>query len=181
MKKDLEFIRDEIRDVPDFPKPGILFKDVTTLFQSPKAMRKVIKILLRRYKNQEIDVIAGIEARGFIVGAILANRLGKPFVPIRKKGKLPYRTVSQTYILEYGTDAIEMHMDAILPGQKVLIVDDLIATGGTALAACLLVEKLGGKVAECNFIIDLPDLKGSKKLQLQGYSVFSVVDFPGVS
>ncbi|KKR36767.1 MAG: Adenine phosphoribosyltransferase [Parcubacteria group bacterium GW2011_GWF2_40_10] len=181
MKKDLEFIRDEIRDVPDFPKPGILFKDVTTLFQSPKAMRKVIKILLRRYRNQEIDVIAGIEARGFIVGAILANRLGKPFVPIRKKGKLPYRTVSQTYILEYGTDAIEMHMDAILPGQKVLIVDDLIATGGTALAACLLVEKLGGKVAECNFIIDLPDLKGSKKLQLQGYSVFSVVDFPGVS
>src|SRR3989339_430567 len=113
MKKDLEFIRDEIRDVPDFPKPGILFKDVTTLFQSPKAMRKVIKILLRRYKNQEIDVIAGIEARGFIVGAILANRLAKPFVCIRKIGYICFSMVTVPYSRMYGTDAIEMHMDAI--------------------------------------------------------------------
>ena len=181
MTKDLDFIKSKIRNVQDFPKKDILFKDVTTLFQSPKAMKKVVKILLRRYKNNDIDVIAGIEARGFVMGAILADRLGKPFVLMRKKGKLPYHTLSQKYNLEYGVDTIEMHVDAVLPEQKVLIVDDLIATGGTAMAACLLVEKLGGKVAECNFIIDLPDLKGSKKLQLQGYSVFSVVDFPGVS
>ena len=181
MTKDLDFIKSKIRDIPDFPKPGILFKDITTLFQSPKAMRKVIKILLKRYKNQEIDVIAGIEARGFVVGAILADRLGKPFVPIRKKGKLPYKTISQEYDLQYGTNTIEIHEDAILPGQKVLVVYDLIATGGTVHATCLLVEKLGGIIFECSFLIDLPDLKGSKKLKLQGYSVFSIIDFPGVS
>ena len=179
MTKDLDFIKSKIRDVQDFPKKGILFKDVTTLFQSPKAMKKVVKILCKRYKNKEIDVIAGIEARGFVMGAILADRLGKPFVLMRKKGKLPYHTLSQKYNLEYGVDTIEMHVDAVLPEQKVLIVDDLIATGGTAMAACLLVEKLGGKVTECSFIIDLPDLKGSEKLKLQGYSVFSVVDFSG--
>jgi 5'-methylthioadenosine phosphorylase len=177
VNEDLELIKKSVRTVPNFPKQGIMFRDVTTLFGDSVAFEKVIKILEERYKNAEIDLIAGIESRGFVIGSILANRLCKGFVPIRKPGKLPYEKISQEYDLEYGTDRIEVHKDAIKPGQKVLVVDDLIATGGTAQAAAQLIEKLQGEVVGCAFIIDLPDLKGKEKLSK--WPVFSVVEFGG--
>lgn len=177
LKKELEFIKSKIRTIPDFPKPGIMFRDITTLFQDKEGMKKVIDILHERYKNKNIDVVAGIEARGFIVGGCLAERLGASFVPIRKKGKLPHKTASQEYELEYGTDTVEIHEDAIKPNQKVLLIDDLIATGGTAQAACKLIEKLRGQIIECTFVIDLPELKGKEKLK--PHKVFSLVEFEG--
>jgi len=170
-----EEIKRKIRTVPDFPKPGIMFRDITTLLKDKEGMRKVVEIFYNRYRDEKIDIVAGIESRGFILGGILAEKLNAGFVPIRKKGKLPGEKVSENYFLEYGTDTIEVHKDAILPGQKVLIVDDLIATGGTAFASCSLVEKLGGKIHEIAFIVNLPDLKGKEKLSR--WKVFSVVDF----
>ncbi len=166
-----------IRTIPNWPKPGIMFRDITTLLQNPKAFAYCIKQFKQHYQNENITKIAGIESRGFIFGAVLAYEMRLPFVLIRKKGKLPAETVAQEYQLEYGTDKIEMHRDAVKIGDRVLIVDDLLATGGTALATCQLVEKLGAVVASCAFVIELNDLKGGEKLR--GYDVFSLVKFEG--
>ncbi|MBI4979952.1 adenine phosphoribosyltransferase [Candidatus Woesearchaeota archaeon] len=175
--KNNEWLKSKIRTIPHWPKPGIMFRDITTLIKDPEAFNYVIQQFTEHYQNQKIDKIAGIESRGFIFGAALAHKLNLPFVLIRKKGKLPAETVSQEYALEYGTDKIEIHKDAIDAGENVLIVDDLLATGGTASAACQLVEKIGGKVAGVGFVIDLPELKGREKLQ--GYDIFNLVEFEG--
>jgi len=164
-----------IRDVPDFPKPGIVFKDITTLTKDPEGLRAAVDALVERYAESGATKIVGIEARGFIFGAALAYRLGVGFVPARKPGKLPADTVRAEYELEYGTDAIEMHRDAIRPGEKVLIIDDLLATGGTAKAAAELVEILGGEIVEIAFLIELTFLKGRDRLT--GYDVFSLIEF----
>jgi len=175
--QDIDFIKSKIRTIPDFPKPGIMFRDVTTLFKDGEAMQKTANLLYERYKDSKIDSVAGIESRGFILGAILAEKLGCGFIPIRKKGKLPADTVQQEYDLEYGTDIIEIHKDAISPNQNILLVDDLIATGGTASASCQLIEKLGGKIHECSFLVELPDLKGRQKLS--NHPVFNLISFEG--
>jgi len=174
-------IKSKIRTIPDYPKKGIMFRDITTLIKDPVGFRLVIDNLTQRYirGNIKFDVIVGIESRGFILGGALAYTLGKGFVPIRKKGKLPAETVSEEYSLEYGTDIIEIHKDALKKGDRVLLVDDLLATGGTASAAAALVEKLGAKVAEMCFIVDLPDVGGKKKLQSKGYKVFALTEFEG--
>lgn len=168
-------LRKLIRDVPGFPKPGIVFKDITTLTKSPEGFREAVDALTKRYRGDRIDVVVGIESRGFIFGAPVALELGVGFVPARKPGKLPAETVRAEYELEYGTDAIEMHRDAIEPGQRVLIVDDLLATGGTAEAAAKLVEELGGTVVGMAFLIDLTFLKGRERLA--GRDVFCLVEF----
>jgi 5'-methylthioadenosine phosphorylase len=170
-------LKSTIRTIPNWPKEGIMFRDITTLIENPKAFAYCIEKFKEKYSNCGIDKIAGIEARGFIFGAALAKDLGLPFVLIRKKGKLPGEVVAQEYALEYGTDKIEMHVDSISAGDNVLLIDDLLATGGTMAAACQLVEKVGGKVCECAFVIDLPDLKGAEKLA--GYELFKLVDFEG--
>lgn len=172
-------VKSRIRTVSHYPKQGIMFRDITTLLKDPIGMRVTVDELARRYGNMEIDKVVGIEARGFIVGAPLAYVLGKGFVPIRKKGKLPAETIGHDYELEYGTDRIEIHTDAIAQGEKVLLVDDLIATGGTAEAACTLIEKIGGQIVECCFIIDLPDVGGRKRLEKHGHKVFSLCEFEG--
>jgi adenine phosphoribosyltransferase len=174
-----EYIRSKIRTVPNWPKPGIMFRDITTLLQDAPGFNQTVELLLERYKDMQVDVVAGIESRGFIIGSVLAHRLNVGFVPIRKKGKLPAETESEEYELEYGKDVIEVHKDAIGKGDNVLLVDDLVATAGTALAACKLIKKIGGNLVECCFIIDLPDLGGSKKLERAGYKVFSLVQFEG--
>jgi adenine phosphoribosyltransferase len=172
-------VKSKIRTVPHYPKPGIMFRDITTLLKDPVGLRVTVDELVRRYRDVKIDKIAGIESRGFIIGAPLAYTLGKGFVPIRKQGKLPAETIGHDYELEYGTDRIEIHTDAIAPGEKVLLVDDLIATGGTAEAACKLIEKIGGHVAECCFIIDLPDIGGRARLEKHGHKVFALCEFEG--
>ena len=172
-------IKQKIRTVPHWPKQGIMFRDITTLLKDSEGFSLTINILVERYKDMKIDIVAGIESRGFITGSVLAHRLGVGFVPIRKPGKLPAQTVSEEYELEYGKDKIEVHTDAIQKGDQVLLVDDLIATGGTALAACNLITKLGGEVVECSFIIDLIDIGGKKKLTNAGFKVFSLVEFEG--
>ncbi len=172
-------IKSRIRTVPHYPKQGIQFRDITTLLKDPIGLRVTIDELARRYADMKIDKIAGIEARGFIIGAPLAYVLGKGFVPIRKKGKLPAETIGHDYELEYGTDRIEIHTDAIEKGEKVLLVDDLIATGGTAEAACKLIDKMGGEIVECCFIIDLPDIGGRKRLEKCGQKVFALCEFEG--
>jgi adenine phosphoribosyltransferase len=163
-------IKSLIRTIPHYPKPNIMFRDITSLLKDPIGFRLTINEFVRRYADMEIDTVMGIEARGFIVGASLAYALGKGFVPIRKKGKLPAETIGHDYELEYGADRIEIHADAITPGERVLLVDDLIATGGTAEAATTLIEKIGGKIVECCFVIDLPDIGGRKRLEKKGYS-----------
>ncbi len=175
----MSIIKKSIRTIPHFPKQGIMFRDITTLLQDSKAFKKACDAFIKRYKSQKIDVVLGIESRGFIFGAVLAYKLKASFVPVRKPGKLPYKTIKEDYELEYGKNTIEIHEDAIKPGQNVLICDDLVATGGTALAACKLVEKLGGKVHECAFVVDLPDLGGKKKLEAAGYKTFTLVEFEG--
>lgn len=172
-------IKSKIRTVPHYPKQGIQFRDITTLLKDPEGFRATVDELVRRYKDVKIDKIAGIESRGFILGAPLAYALGKGFVPIRKKGKLPAETIGHDYALEYGTDRIEIHTDAIEKGEKILLVDDLIATGGTAEAACVLIEKMGGKIVECCFIIDLPDIGGRARLEKHGQKVFALCEFEG--
>jgi len=173
----MENIKAKIRTIPHFPKAGILFRDITTLLKDADAFRQTIDIFVRRYEKRDLDMVAGIESRGFIIAGAIACLLGKGFIPIRKPGKLPAETYRLDYELEYGTDAIEMHKDAVTRGTRVLMVDDLLATGGTMKAACGLVEMGGGEVVECAFIVDLPDLKGREKLQ--NYSVFTLVAFPG--
>jgi 5'-methylthioadenosine phosphorylase len=174
-----EIIKSKIRTVPHFPKQGIMFRDITTLLKDSEGFNSLIDMLVERYSGKRIDVVAGIESRGFITGAALAHRLGVGFVPIRKAGKLPGKTISVEYTLEYGTGKLEVHTDAIPSASEVLVVDDLLATGGTALAACELVKKLGANVIECSFIVDLPDLGGKKKLESAGYKVFNLVEFEG--
>jgi adenine phosphoribosyltransferase len=172
-------IKSRIRTIPDFPKPGIMFRDITTLLKDAEGFKLTIEQLQQRYQQKHIDVIAGIEARGFILGAALAYAMGKGFIPIRKKGKLPGNTHAEEYELEYGIDTIEVHTDAIQPGQNILLVDDLIATGGTALGAASLIEKSGGKLVEACFIVDLPDLGGSQKLTDKNYSWYTLTSFKG--
>ncbi len=174
-------IKSRIRTVPDYPKKGIMFRDITTLIKDPVGFRLVIDNLTQRYitGSVEFDTIVGIESRGFIIGGALAYTLGKGFIPIRKKGKLPADTIKHEYELEYGTDVIEIHKDALKKGEKVLLVDDLLATGGTALASAALIEKLGATVAEMAFIVDLPDIGGHKRLSDKGYSVFALTEFEG--
>jgi len=168
-------LRKIIRSIPDFPKPGIVFRDITTLLQDPKALRWVVDNLADHFDSGRIDMVAGAEARGFIFAPAVAYKLGAGFVPVRKPGKLPFETVRATYQLEYGTDTLEIHKDAIKSGQRVLMVDDLLATGGTMLACCDLIERLGGKVAGCAFVVELSFLKGRQKLAR--YEVFSLVDY----
>lgn len=170
---------DKIRTIPNYPKPGILFRDITTLLEDKAGFRTTIDTLAARYAERAIDKVAGIEARGFILGAPLAYQLGAGFVPLRKKGKLPAATAGVDYALEYGTDRLELHLDAIAPGERILIVDDLIATGGTALAACELVGKVGGAVVECAFVIDLPDLGGRARLTDASVASFALCTFDG--
>ncbi len=172
-------IKDFIRSIPDHPKPGIVFRDITTLLGNARAFRTAVDLLVQPYAGVRIDKVAGIEARGFILGGAVAHQLSVGFVPVRKKGKLPWKTVSAEYALEYGTDAMEMHEDAIGPGDRVLIVDDLIATGGTAAAALGLIEKLGAEPAGASFVVDLPDLGGSQRLRDLGLRVETLVTFEG--
>jgi adenine phosphoribosyltransferase len=174
-------IKSLIRTIKDHPKKGIMFRDITTLIKDPVGFRLMIDNFTQRYIADAVDcdIVVGIESRGFIIGGALAYTLGKGFVPVRKAGKLPAETVSHEYELEYGTDKIEMHTDAIVKGMKVLLVDDLLATGGTALAAAALIEKLGGIVMEMAFIVDLPDVGGSKRLTEKGYKYFALTEFEG--
>ena len=168
-------LKEFIREVPDFPKKGINFKDITTILQNKEAFHFVISQFYEKYKAENVDVVVGIESRGFIFGAVLAHPLGVPFVPIRKEGKLPADTMKEEYSLEYGTAAIEIHKDSITSGQRVVLVDDLLATGGTALASIKLIELLGGTVIGCAFVITLSFLPGKEKLN--NYPVFSLVDY----
>jgi adenine phosphoribosyltransferase len=179
MMMDVEELKDKIRTIPNWPKKGVMFRDITTLLKDGEAYNDMIEMLVKRYKGKKIDAVAGIESRGFVTGAVLAHRLGVGFIPVRKPGKLPAERVSETYELEYGKNSVEIHTDAIIEGQKILLCDDLIATGGTAIAACNLIKKLGGEVVECNFIINLPDLKGEEKLEKLGFKSFSLVEFEG--
>ena len=172
-------IKSLIRTVAHYPKEGIMFRDITTLLKDPIGLKLMVSNLANRYKNVHIDKVAGIEARGFIVGAALAYELGIGFVPIRKKGKLPAKTIGCDYALEYGVDRIEIHADAIDSEDRILLVDDLIATGGTAEAATNLIAQIGGQVVECAFVIDLPDLGGKERLEKLGYSVFALTEFEG--
>ena len=173
-------IKSKIRTVLDYPVKGVEFRDISTLISDPEGLQLVIKSLQERYERKnEFDIIVGIEARGFIVGSALAYSLKKGFVMIRKPGKLPGKVISQEYQLEYGSDKMEIQADAFIPGTRVLVFDDLLATGGTVMSAIALVEKLGGVVTEAAFIVDLPDIGGSKKLRDNGYNIFSLTEFEG--
>jgi len=175
----MDNIKKSIRTIPNFPIEGIMFRDVTTLYTNPDAMKNVINLTKKYWKDKDITLIAGIEARGFITGSILADHLNLPFIPIRKKGKLPHDTISQEYNLEYGKATLEIHVDAINKNDNVLVIDDLIATGGTALASIDLIKKLGANVKGCSFIIDLPNLKGRKKIEALGIEVQTLCSFDG--
>jgi adenine phosphoribosyltransferase len=172
-------IQSKIRTIPNYPKPGVQFRDITTLLKDPAGLRDVVDTLAQRYQGVKIDKVVGIESRGFILGSVLAYVLGTGFVPIRKKGKLPADAIGHDYDLEYGSDRIEIHTDAIEQGEQVLLVDDLIATGGTAEAACILIGKVGGQIVECCFIVDLPDLGGSARLAKLGHKAFALCEFEG--
>ncbi|KQM33656.1 adenine phosphoribosyltransferase [Agrobacterium cavarae] len=168
-----------IRSINDYPKPGIIFRDITTLLGNPRAFRRAVDELVNPYAGTKVDKIAGIEARGFILGGAMAHQLSTGFVPIRKKGKLPHTTVRVAYSLEYGVDEMEMHVDAVQPGEKVILVDDLIATGGTAEGAVKLLRQMGAEIVSACFVIDLPDLGGRKKLEELGVEVRTLVEFSG--
>ncbi|MFO0510698.1 MAG: adenine phosphoribosyltransferase [Gammaproteobacteria bacterium] len=168
-----------IRTIPDHPKPGILFRDITTLLGDPTAFGAAVDALVAPYREGPVAKVAGIEARGFILGGAVAHRLGAGFVPVRKRGKLPHETVRIAYALEYGSDEIEVHRDAVAPGERVLLVDDLIATGGTAVAAVELLRSIGAEVVAAAFVIDLPDLGGAARLRDMGLPVQTLVAFPG--
>ncbi|MDH2435105.1 adenine phosphoribosyltransferase [Pokkaliibacter plantistimulans] len=177
MAFDASYVKSVIRALPDWPEPGVTFRDITPIFKDPKALRTVTDGFIERYVTSDITHIASIDARGFLVSAILAHQLNKPLILVRKKGKLPGDTISQSYDLEYGSATLEVQTDACGPGDKVLIFDDLIATGGTLIAACSLVQRLGGSVSEVASIIDLPGLQGSQRLQDSGVSVFSLIAY----
>ncbi|MEP1765314.1 MAG: adenine phosphoribosyltransferase [Sulfitobacter sp.] len=176
----MKTVRDYIRTIPDFPHEGIMFRDVTTLFADPRGFRMAIDQMLHPYAGMQIDKVVGLEARGFIMGGAIAHQLSVGFVPIRKKGKLPGKTLSQDYKLEYGEATMEIHDDAIKAGEKVLVVDDLLATGGTAEAGIILLQKLGAEIISTSFIIDLPDLGGRKRLEGMGVDVQILCEFGGL-
>ena len=172
-------LKNLVRTIPDYPKPGIMFRDVTTLFADAQGFKAAIAQLVEPYRTEPIDAVAGIEARGFILGGAVADRLGCGFIPVRKKGKLPAETVGQDYELEYGTDTIEIHADAVKPGERILIVDDLIATGGTAEAAVKLIRRIGGEIVGAALVIDLPELGGVKRLDALGIESHALMAFEG--
>ena len=172
-------LRDTVRSIPDYPKPGIIFRDITTLLGNARAFRRAVDELVQPWAGSKIDKVAGIEARGFILGGAVAHQVSAGFVPIRKKGKLPHKRVSVAYALEYGEDTIEMHADALVAGERVVLVDDLIATGGTAEAAVKLLRQLGANVLAACFVIDLPDLGGAEKLRKLGVPVRTLISFEG--
>lgn len=176
-----QYLKDHIRTVPDWPAPGVQFRDITPLLQNAKVFRVLIDAFVHRYMDPGMrpDVVAGLDARGFIIGSVVAYVLNVGFVPIRKKGKLPFTTVEETYELEYGSATVELHTDAVKPGDRVLLIDDLIATGGTMLAGKKLLEKLGARVIEGAAIVDLPELGGSEKLRASGLPLFTLIDFSG--
>lgn len=176
-----QYLKDHIRTVPDWPAPGVQFRDITPLLQNPRVFRVLIDAFVHRYLDPALrpDVVAGLDARGFILGAVVAYELNVGFVPIRKKGKLPFTTVEETYELEYGSATVELHTDAVKPGDRVLLIDDLIATGGTMMAGRRLLEKLGAVVTEGAAIVDLPELGGSQRLVDSGLPLFTLVDFEG--
>jgi len=176
----MKTVKDYIRTIVDFPHEGIMFRDVTTLFSDPRGFRMAVDQMLHPYAGQRIDKVVGLEARGFILGGAIAHQLGTGFVPIRKKGKLPGATISQAYTLEYGEAIVEIHDDAITAGERILLVDDLLATGGTAEAGISLIERLGGEIVGCSFIIDLPALGGRKKLEAMGMDVQILCEFDGL-
>jgi adenine phosphoribosyltransferase len=176
-----DYLKSHIRTVPDWPAPGVQFRDITPLLQDPRVFRVLIDAFVHRYMDPALrpDVVAGLDARGFILGSVVAYELGLGFVPIRKKGKLPFTTVEETYELEYGSATVELHTDAVKPGQRVLLIDDLIATGGTMMAGKKLLEKLGASVLEGAAIVDLPELGGSQRIQDSGLKLFTLVSFEG--
>jgi len=176
-QKSCEYIKSKVRSIPDWPIKGVIFRDITTLLQDPTAHREISRIFYNRYANKNIEKIVGIDARGFLFGSVLAYNLDVGFIPIRKKGKLPYKTIGESYSLEYGQETIEIHEDALTSGERVVIIDDLMATGGTIGAAVNLVEKLGGDIVECAFVVELPDLNG--KAKLGNRKVFSIIEFEG--
>jgi adenine phosphoribosyltransferase len=174
-----DWVKSRIRSIPDYPKPGIVFRDITTLLGDAQGFRKAVDEMVQPYAGSGIDKVAGIDARGFILGGAVAHQLSVGFVPIRKKGKLPWQTFGQDYALEYGVDKLEIHQDAVVEGQRVLIVDDLIATGGTAEAAVMLLQRIGATVVGCTFVIDLPDLGGARKLEALGVPVRALCAYGG--
>ena len=176
-----DYLKSHIRTVPDWPAPGVQFRDITPLLQDPRVFRVLIDAFVHRYMAPDLrpDVVAGLDARGFILGSVVAYELGLGFVPIRKKGKLPFTTVEETYELEYGSATVELHTDAVKPGQRVLLIDDLIATGGTMMAGKKLLEKLGASVIEGAAIVDLPELGGSERIEAAGLKLFTLVSFAG--
>ena len=176
---DPNYIKQRIRTVPDWPLPGVMFRDITPLLSDRKTFRLLIDLFVHRYMDAELDIVAGIDARGFIVGAVLAYELNLGFVPIRKKGKLPFTTIAEEYQLEYGTGTVEVHADACATGDRALLIDDLIATGGTMLAGIKLLKRLGATVVECAAIVDLPELGGSAKLRREGFQPFTLCAFEG--
>jgi len=179
MQDDRSFIRQHIRTVPDWPSAGVQFRDITPLLSNPKVFRVLIDQFVHRYFDAKPDCIAGLDARGFIIGSVLAYELNIGFVPIRKKGKLPFTTVQESYELEYGSATVEMHTDAVKPGDRVVLIDDLIATGGTMMAGMRLLQRLGAELIEGAAIVDLPELGGSAKLRQAGLPLFTLVDFEG--
>lgn len=175
----MDFIRDAIRTIPDYPKPGIQFRDVTTLLTDAQAFRATVDHLVRPWAGQKIDKVAGIEARGFILGGAVAHQLSVGFAPVRKRGKLPHKTLIEEYELEYGSDAVEIHIDSVEPGDRVLLIDDLIATGGTAEAAVKLLRRAQAEIVGASFVVDLPDLGGAARIAALGVPVTSLVAFEG--
>ena len=176
-QKSRDFIKSKVRSIPDWPIKGVIFRDITTLLQDPQAHRAICRIFHDRYCDKNIEKVVGIDARGFLFGSVLAYKLDVGFIPVRKQGKLPYKTISESYTLEYGQETVEIHEDALARGERVVIIDDLMATGGTISAAVKLVDKLGGEIVECAFVVELPDLKGREKLgDRKG---FSIVEFEG--
>ncbi len=175
-----DYVKSKIRTVPDWPEKGVQFRDITPIFQDPRALRGIMDAFVQRYLDKDVDVIAGIDARGFLIGVTISYELNRSFVPVRKKGKLPWKTISESYELEYGSETIEVHQDACTEGQRVVLFDDLVATGGTMLAATSLIRQLGGTVVEAACIVDLPDLKGSQKIRDAGVPVYSICQFEGL-
>lgn len=177
---DANYIKSVIRTVPDWPEKGVMFRDITPIFQDARALRGLIDAFVQRYLGQKVNVIAGLDARGFLLGVTIAYELNISFVPIRKKGKLPYNTISEDYSLEYGTATVEIHEDAIKKGDRVVVIDDLIATGGTMIAGVNLIKALGGELLEAAAIIDLPELGGSKKIKDKGFPLHTMISFNGL-
>jgi adenine phosphoribosyltransferase len=174
-----DYVRSHIRTVPDWPAPGVQFRDITPLLSNPRVFRVLIDQFVHRYFDARPTAIAGLDARGFIIGSVLAYELGVGFIPIRKKGKLPFTTVAESYELEYGSATVEIHADAVKPGERIVLIDDLVATGGTMLAGARLLQRLGAELIECGAIVDLPELGGSAKLRGAGLGLFTLLDFDG--